>query len=254
MSLSQIRVKLSSMGLKISEKALGRIFQNLFYCGLITSALIPGEVIEGHHEAMVSQDVFLKVHELMNNNNFGYKITPTHDSLWLKNFIICHVCHIPYTGYKHTKNTGQVYFYYKCNTRACKKNRRDYKVNNSFLEFLKQFELDPKLKVPILTVMKEYFSELHKDHLEEFTLVEANLKGIQTKIEHLDEKYVSGEIEKDLYNKLKDKFEIEKKSVSEKIGKSEISISNLNSCLEKVTEICSNLLEFWHLLNIEKKK
>ena len=254
MSNRQVKERLEEMGLNITEKALGRVFKNPFYCGMITSALIPGEVIEGHHEKMVSKELFLQVNDLLNRNHHGYQVTPQYESLWLQNFIVCHVCGTPYTGYKKVKPSGREYFYYKCNTRSCRKNRKDTKVNESFLDFLRQFQIDPRLKEPLLEAMKGYFSELHKDHLEEFSLIEGNIKGIDKKLENVEEKYITGEIEKDLYQKFKDKFQKEKKRLLAKTGKSKISLSNLRNCLEKVVEICANLLEFWRLLKVDQKK
>ncbi|MGB3464202.1 MAG: recombinase family protein [Cyclobacteriaceae bacterium] len=254
MTLREIKLRLEKLGLKISEKALGRVFRNPFYCGLITSSLIPGEVIVGHHEPLISQEIFLKVHELMSNNHFGYHIMPQHEPLWLQNFMVCSKCSIPYTGYKRIKPSGKVYYYYKCNTKHCRKNKSAQLINNSFLQFLKKFSIDPKLKEPLMESMKDYFSELHKDHLEDFKVMEGTIKRIEKKIEKLEEKYISGEIEREVYQKFKEKSENEKKSVLEKTQNSKISISNLYKCLENVVEICTNLLEFWVLLDVKRKK
>jgi len=52
------------LGVDISEKRLHNLFTNPFYYGLITSKMLPGEVIEGRHESMVTRDLFLQANNI----------------------------------------------------------------------------------------------------------------------------------------------------------------------------------------------
>ena len=60
----EISRRLKRMGVDISEKRLNTLFLNPFYCGLITSKMLPGQVIEGRHEPLISRELFLAVHDI----------------------------------------------------------------------------------------------------------------------------------------------------------------------------------------------
>ena len=51
---------LESKGCKIPQKRLSDYFRNPFYCGLIVSSHIPGEIVKGKHPIIVSKEDFLK--------------------------------------------------------------------------------------------------------------------------------------------------------------------------------------------------
>ena len=41
--------KLKRLGMAINERRLSEVFKNPFYCGVLISKMIPGEIIEGRH-------------------------------------------------------------------------------------------------------------------------------------------------------------------------------------------------------------
>lgn len=115
---SEIIKRLSDMGMDIDERRLGEIFSNPFYCGIIVSKMIPGEVIEGRHEPMVSQDTFLKVNNVISEaRNHPVTHKEEDENLPLKRFMKCGSCDTPMTGYL-VKRKGL--YYYKCRTKGCK--------------------------------------------------------------------------------------------------------------------------------------
>lgn len=60
----EIARRLNKMGVNLSEKRLNDLFLNPFYCGLITSKMIPGQVIEGSLEPLISKELFLEVNNI----------------------------------------------------------------------------------------------------------------------------------------------------------------------------------------------
>lgn len=99
MAHTEIAQKLNEKGLKITDKKLSKYFRNPFYCGVIVNSIIPGEVIEGKHEAMVSKETFLRIHNLLHSREDGMKYTLEDENLPLKMFIRSSICNTPYTGY-----------------------------------------------------------------------------------------------------------------------------------------------------------
>lgn len=84
MSHVEIANKLQEKGLKINDKRLSVLFRNPFYCGLIVNSLIPGEVIEGNHQPMITKELFLKIHNLLNTGTETRKYCVDDENLPLK--------------------------------------------------------------------------------------------------------------------------------------------------------------------------
>ena len=104
--------KLSKLGLDLNERRLLEIFKNPFYCGLIVSKMLPGKVIQGHHEPMVSQKLFLKINNITaEKRNHPETHNLNDDNMPLKRFMKCGVCDTPMTGFL-VKKKGL--YYYRC--------------------------------------------------------------------------------------------------------------------------------------------
>ena len=55
LSNKEIVAKLKRNGCKVNYKSFTRILTNPFYCGYISHALIPGEIYQGNHPAVVTK-------------------------------------------------------------------------------------------------------------------------------------------------------------------------------------------------------
>ncbi len=96
---SEIKDRLAKKGLHISEKKISTLLRNPFYCGKIISNHIQGEIIEGKHPKIVSDELFLKVNGCLNKKGYGEKINKDAEDLPLKRFVKSAKCGTPYTGY-----------------------------------------------------------------------------------------------------------------------------------------------------------
>jgi len=120
LSNTEIAIKLNSSGLKINKKRLSELFRNPFYCGYISHSLLDGRVIKGKHEALISEELFLRTNDKLKKNAFGYRHEKGNDNIPLKNFVRCSECETPFTGYIVKKKN---LYYYKCNRIGCRCNR-----------------------------------------------------------------------------------------------------------------------------------
>ncbi len=102
----EIAKRLQQQGLKINDKRLNNLFKNPFYCGIITSKLIPGRVIEGHHEPLISKKLFLEVNKIREEKRVhGFVYDNENENLPLKIFTKCDKCKNTMTGYLVKKKT-----------------------------------------------------------------------------------------------------------------------------------------------------
>ncbi|MDI9319823.1 MAG: recombinase family protein [Phycisphaerales bacterium] len=100
MSNKEIIERLAAMGLTMYKQKLTHILKNPFYCGLIAHGLLNGRIVDGMHEKLISQDLFLKVNELSKTEGgYGVPHKSERDEVPLKVFLKCGDCGSPFTGY-----------------------------------------------------------------------------------------------------------------------------------------------------------
>ena len=109
---SSIRKRLLELGVTISKQRLSDMWRNPFYCGIISHKMLDGEIVKGNHEALISQETFLKVQDIISQNNQGYSVEKKNTDRPLAGTILCPICGSKLTGY-FNKQRGR--HYYKCN-------------------------------------------------------------------------------------------------------------------------------------------
>jgi site-specific DNA recombinase len=133
-SQAEVILRLRPMGLYLTPPQLSKIFRNVFYTGIITNNLLPGMLIQGKHEALISEEIFMKVNRILDNNHHGYKINKEQDAVPLKGFCKCGICGGSLTGYLVQKK----YWYYKCKNKECHLNVPADHLNYLFTEKLEE--------------------------------------------------------------------------------------------------------------------
>lgn len=147
---------MKSRGLKITSKALGEIFRNVYYCGFIKDKRLTeyNGYVEGRHPAMVTPEEF----EIINYSKERKRQIRKKEveQLPLRKHLICSNCNQKLTGYKASNRKNL--FYYKCSTIGCNVNIKNEILHNLYLEKLKTFSFNkyylPQLKIVLDEVFK----------------------------------------------------------------------------------------------------
>ncbi len=252
MSNVEISRRLKKMGVNFPDKRLNELFRNPFYCGLITNKMMPGEVIEGHHEAMVSKDLFLMANQICKDRRVhSYTFKNDNEELPLKVFTKCDKCKESLTGYL-VKKKGL--YYYKCSTKGCKVNRSAKAMHEMFKQALSIFKIAPEELEIVKVQIEEQFYNFFENNIQEKKNMKSNLTEINKKIDKIEERFAIGEINKEMHNKFKAKFEQERAGIEQEMNKSSINFSNLKKTLDFALKICSNPLLLWEKSNYDGKK
>ena len=248
----EISKKLKRKGLDLSAKKLSDYFRNPFYCGLMVNKLIPGEVIQGNHEPMITREMFLKIHNLLNSREEGRKYNLDDENLPLKMFVKSTECGTPYTGYV-VKKKGL--YYYKNRRTGSKENRSAKKLHSSFMALLENYTLsDAKYIEPLKEIIEKTFIDLNKEQIDEAKVLNLKAAELDIKLDRLEERYVFEEISKVQYDKFKSKLESEKNKITELVSNSGFNSSNLKKSIDKALNFALNLPSLWQSGNIEVKR
>ena len=77
---------------------------------------------------------------------------------------------------------------------------------------------------------------------------------LQSKLETMEERFAIGEINKEIYEKFKVKYQSEINDLESNLFNSSISSSNLEKAIKKALRVASNLTELWTSGDLTQKK
>lgn len=232
--------KLRALGMVIPFQRLSEVFRNPFYCGLISHNMLNGEIVEGKHPALVSKEVFLKVYQL--NRRGGYKQKKENEHLPLKLFVKCEKCGTPFTGYI-VKRKG--IYYYKCNDKKCHCNRSVKIMHNNFVKLLNTKTAGStynNIYKKALQYIYDRETSSGKSKQEGFA---TQLKEIREKLYKTEERFACGEIDRDIYNKVSEKFKSEIRAIEESSEKSNLKLSNPEKVFDFIVKLSPKLASTW---------
>ncbi|MEM7039861.1 MAG: recombinase family protein, partial [Bacteroidota bacterium] len=240
---SEIVSRIRSMGgPRIYKQRLPEMFRNPIYCGLIRHKMLNGRVVQGVHEPIVSQELFLMVHELQQKNVHGYTWNAENDALPLKQFLCCEKCGKPLTGYL-VKAKGL--YYYKCNTKGCKVNKSAKQLNADFREILAHVTLDSRFREVAEKQLLATYREANKDKAARAEMLEKNRLQIERKLDRLEERFIDEEIDKQMFEKYRAKFKETIRQIDAEIEQAMLQLSNPKELIRFATEIAVNLAKMW---------
>ena len=248
-SNSEIVTKLNLQGMKINEKRIHEIFKNPFYCGVLVCKMLPGEVIEGKHQKIVSQEDFLKINTVVSNHPKKHIQGNVH--LPLKQFAYCETCKTPLTGFLVKQKS---LYYYKCRTKGCNCTKSASQLHTKFETKLKRLQVDDKYNDIIKDVMIYTYDSVTQELRGKETSIKKQITELETKLDALEERYAIGEIDKTIYSKFSEKFKAEINGLVAEIKNPEFSSSNLQKAIDKALLMSSKLHETWTSGDLEQKK
>ncbi|MBT3302022.1 MAG: recombinase family protein [Bacteroidetes bacterium] len=252
LSHQEISKRLAKKGYHVAAKKLSDVFRNPFYCGVIVSSHIPGEVIDGKHEAFVSKEIFLKVNNLLNKTGYGEKKNKDCKHLPLKKFVKSADCGTAYTGYL-VKKKGL--YYYKNNRIGSKENRNAKVMHEQFKELLCNYQIsDKKYLAPMKEIMYYTFKAEHEARIQEAQVQREKLIEINAKLDRLEERFVFEEITQIQYDKFKQKLEAEKHEIEENLHKDGFDLSNLEKAIDLALQYSLQLPQLWSSGDLEVKR
>ena len=241
--------KLKGLGMAINERRLSEVFKNPFYCGVLISKMVPGEIIVGRHEPLISKESFLKINSVETHHPKNHK--SENENLPLKQFVYCESCKLPLTGYLVKKKN---LYYYKCRTKGCSCNKSAKVLHKTFIDSLSTYQVDIKYNAIIKEVMAYTYDNATKETRSQNAGLKKTLAELESKIESVEERYALGEIDADIYKKFKGKYETQRRELQSKIKNPTIASSNLNNAIEKALQLSASLQDIWVNGDLKQKQ
>lgn len=183
----QIWKKAKEKGLKCSKNAFWQLIRNPLYCGKI---FIPpfkdeeGYFVEGQHEAIVSEELFDRVQEVLDGRGRIYRPKiQTKNEFPLKGFIKCPVCGKMLTA-SRSKGRNRYYIYYHCYA-SCTFRINAEQVKKAFNEELKKYMPKKEILDIYHKIIVETYNDMTSDIQVSKKQVEVQLRDYEKRMSHI---------------------------------------------------------------------
>ncbi|MFZ7144335.1 MAG: recombinase family protein [Bacteroidota bacterium] len=247
-TLPEILKRLSAHGLKMPLQTLSDVLRNPFYCGFVSHSFLNGELVKGKHPALITEQTFLQVNNIPTHD--GYQVSVDNINMPLKKFVRCAHCGTTMGGYLvHKKNL----FYYKCNKRLCKNNRGAQQMHDKFMDLLTGLQIKPEYIEPAKRQLEYTYQNLTDNTASTIRILNNKRSEVSAKLDTVVERFATGEIDKNVYDKVAGKLEAEKAQIDEEMEKTQIRVSNPKKVIEYVTLLISKLASTWSSSNYHQK-
>jgi len=151
-------------GLKITDKALGLIFKNPYYCGIIKDRrlLDYNGYVEGLHPKMITPDEY----DIINSSKGKRRQIKRKEieQLPLRRYLICSNCNQKFTGYKATNRKNL--FYYKCSTKGCGVNIKKEIIHDLYIEKLKTLSFNRSYLPQLKSMLDGVFKNINQSNIK----------------------------------------------------------------------------------------
>jgi site-specific DNA recombinase len=255
----EIRKRLIALGwvTYLSEKRLNEMFRNPFYCGKISSTILPDQIVQGKHPALIPEDLFLRVHGIKTKTPHGWKHRKADDSIPFSSFVKCAKCGWTFVGYKKDKQTAdglKSYYYYKCNKKGCKCNIRAEKLHKGFTDILNAFVFDERLIEPLRYAMNAEIEKLTKTDKDELKILRDQLADAEKEWKTIRQRFALGKIDESLYMENEPELRGKVAKIQNQIEIGSTDYSNFCKYVDQYLDFALKLPSLWALADCSNKE
>lgn len=251
--------RLQVRGLNLSKQTLSDIFKNPFYCGYIVHAYTDYELRKGKQEILISETIFKIVNGMETNS--GYTQDKGNELYPLNNFIKCPQCSVNtsinhFTGYERVKKqSGKVYYYYKCNTKGCKCNTNLEQMHEKFAERLYSYSIPNEIQPIFKKVLSKVFQNQNETNFQQHKDLSKKLISVEKQIQDVSLKFGLGQINNEVYKITITQLKADEELLRKEVARLKQTISNSDEYIVKTLDMASKLGSLWKNgdYNIRKK-
>lgn len=164
------------------------------------------------------------------------------EELPMKQFVKCDCCGTKMTGYL-VKKKGL--YYYKCNLTGCTNNRSQKVMHEKFESLLQKFSFDKTLSPIVKNMFLHWIQQKTEVDEDGKKGLQVELASLRKKLDNVEERFVTGEIDQTLYVKFRDKFRENIHQIESELDTSQNQLSNLEKAVDKCLKMSLELPSLW---------
>ena len=252
-----------------SITAIKRILTNPTYIGKVRYSIHDENKYfeaEGHHEKILSDEVFFLAQEKMKNMQNISQTKKPQENNYFCGVLTCSLCggkltthHKKYVGEQGEKRYRTSYrcnrkIYYNDDIACTCPNIIHDKVEKAFAEYIEK--INDFTNVDSIPLEDERKANKEREQLEYIAICENKLNNIQNRKKHVMEQYVNEEITFEEYREMLEMLNKKCETLEMELEKSNKEIlmkTKTNSCTISHEDIILNLKENWHYLDNKQR-
>ena len=209
-TMEEVRRMAIDAGYPLQKQSFINLLTNPIYAGLITEKDNKGNIVAMHkgiHQALISEETFNEVQLIISGKKKPYQGKTRNDAFPLKGFIICPDCGKLMTG-STSKGNGGLYSYYHCQRKyGCNKSYKADLANDTFKKELEQFNVRKEVQELYNMILRDVFNTSDIERDAKRKSLETSIKYVKEQIGVLDERFASGSLPIERYNRLSQNLE-----------------------------------------------
>lgn len=252
-TISAIRSAIKEKRLIIKgNSAIQRLLQNPVYMGYISKIAYydtPTSLVKGLHEPIISEDTWWQVQSIFNNKKKLQQNSLSED-FPLRGVLKC-FCDRNYTAAFSRGNGGRI-GYYKCNTHTGI-NLNAKKIHAQFDQLLQEMSLS-KMHIQFLQdkIMENINTQL-KECSSSSETFRRQVAAVNKKIDAVEEKFITEDIDKATYTKWKSIYHTERSSLQQQLSAMEQPIEQIWKSYQDCLGMLGSLHWVYNASGVEDK-
>ena len=218
----EIQRELNRRGCKIQKTRMSRMLRNPVYMGKIEVPEYAKEsyqLVDGIHEAIVSESLFYQVQGILNDIKPRRIITKksANELLPLRGILKCSKCGERLTGSRSRGSKGTYYAYYHCN--HCHQERyRSQEVNGRVRDILNSFTVKTEINVLADAIARDILHGDSKDREIKVLKLKKTVENQEARIKRLQDNLADGVVTSEDYISMKSRYTIEMEEARKKLN------------------------------------
>lgn len=248
--------ELKKDGFTLWPQTLSKILTNPVYCGILPDYhnVNNGHSVKGIHEALVSEEVFNKVQDIIKGKR--PVIVPrlrNNPDFPLRRYVICPKCGRKLTGSKHRGASGHYGYYYWCQNKGCHYSLRKKDLEPKFLEYLQSVTPLPEILKLFECLVLDKFTERTHEQAEQQKRLRKRLEELSTEKSGLIRLLGRGSLhEQDIMPEI-DKINAEMAVLETEIARSN-ELFNAEECWSFAKYFLTNMAGLWEKGDIDLRQ
>ena len=242
----------------IPESTFLDMLRNPFYMGKIRVPAFkdePEELVDGQHEAIISEEVFYKVQDVLDGKKkskpkLEKAINP---DLFLRRFIVCPKCGHAFTG-SRSKGNGGYYTYYNCCEDAKHLRVRAEEANEAFARYIGCLKPNEAILRLYEAVVLDVQGGAKREIRREIEDLQKQLKDKRKQIEDAEDLMITDKAHTNRYARILERYEKEAQELETRIELLETgNRGNIEPKLDYAMSLINNMDKYIRDAPIEVK-
>ena len=204
-SVEEVRRQYCTKYKGLSKQSFLNLCRKVVYTGRIQINAYkdePVQIVYAKHPALISEELFNKVQNVIDGRAPKMVFNENNENQFpLKRFFYCLEHQRTFTA-STSKGRSNYHSYYHCTVNKCKNRFSIELLDNKVKQMLSKLNVNEEVVALYQKILEDVFIQKQGVYTSDLRVIEKAINDIKIKIDDLDNKFLEGKLDDDLYSKL----------------------------------------------------